>query len=142
MWISSTKYDSGTTDHYPNHGYRVQDVRGVWTKLYENNADLVINGWPRIYERMAPMFYANGYSNPTRSEYAADSLRGIRQITTGLGGDGPTKADSALYPHPLSQYRSGGNGVLKVVLGDGVYSWEFLNTKYSHIQDSGRGTCH
>jgi hypothetical protein len=29
-----------------------------------------------------------------------------------------------------------------VVLGDGVYSWEFLNTKYSHIQDSGRGTCH
>jgi hypothetical protein len=142
MWISSTKYDAGTTDRYPNHGYRVQDVRGVWTALYEANADLVLNGWPRIYERMAPMRYAEGYQHPTTSEYAADAARGIRQITTGLGGDGPIKADSALYPHPLSEYRSGGNGVLKVVLGDGVYSWEFLNTKYSHIQDAGRGTCH
>ena len=117
-------------------------MRGVWTALYENNADLVINGWPRIYERFAPMRYAEGYQHPTASEYAADSVRGIRQITTGLAGDGPMTADSALIRHPLSEYRSGGNGVLKVVLGDGVYSWEFLNSRYSHIHDSGRGTCH
>jgi hypothetical protein len=51
-------------------------------------------------------------------------------------------ADSAVVRLPTSEYRSGGNGVLKIVLGDGVYSWEFLNTRYSHIQDSGRGTCH
>ena len=142
MWISSTKIDSATSDRYPNHGYRIQDVRGVWTELYNANADLVINGWPRIYERFAPMRYAEGYQHPTTSEYAADSARGIRQITTGLGGDGPVHADSAVIRHPLSEYRSGGNGVLKIVLGDGVYSWEFLNTKYSHIQDSGRGSCH
>ena len=141
MWISSTHVDS-SKNRYPNDGYRVQDVRGVWTALYENNADLVINGWPRIYERFAPMRYAEGYQHPTASEYAADSARGIRQITSGLGGDGPMTADSALIRHPLSEYRSGGNGVLKVVLGDGVYSWEFLNSRYSHIHDSGRGTCH
>ena len=142
MWISSTHIDSATSDPYPKHGYRVQDVRGVWTALYENNADLVINGWPYIYERFAPMRYAEGYQHPTPSEYAADSARGIRQITTGLGGDGPINADSAVVRHPLSEYRSGGNGVLKLVLGDGVYSWEFLNTRYSRIHDSGRGTCH
>jgi hypothetical protein len=141
MWISSSHYSS-TTDTLHKNDYRVQDVRGVWTKLYDNNADLVINGWPRIYERFAPMFYANGYDHPTETEWAADPVRGIRQITTGLGGDGPINADPAVVRLPTSEYRSGGNGVLKVVLGDGVNSWEFLNTKYSHIQDSGRGTCH
>jgi hypothetical protein len=140
MWISTTRLVEG--HRYPKDGYRVQDVRGVWTALYEKNADLVLNGWPRIYERFAPMRYAEGYQNPTPSEYAADSARGIRQITTGLGGDGPIHADSALIRHPLSEYRSGGNGILKLVLGDGAYSWEFVNTKYSHITDSGYGTCH
>lgn len=139
MWISSTHMPaSGKT----KDGYRIQDVRGVWTALYEANADLVVNGWPRIYERFAPMRYAEGYQHPTPSEYAADSVRGIRQITTGLGGDGPTVADSAVIRHPLSEYRSGGNGVLKLVLGDSTYTWEFLNTRYSHIQDSGTGVCH
>jgi hypothetical protein len=140
MWISSTHTEPN--HRYPNDGYRVQDVRGVWTALYERNADLVINGWPRIYERFAPMRYAEGYQHPTTSEYAADSARGIRQITTGLGGDGPVRADSAVIRHPLSEYRSGGNGVLKLVLGDSTYSWEFLNTKYSSIHDSGIGACH
>ncbi|HJS42351.1 MAG TPA: hypothetical protein VJ755_02695 [Gemmatimonadales bacterium] len=139
MWISSAHPQPGGN---PKDGYRVQDVRGIWTVLYDGNADLVINGWPHIYERFAPMKYANSYSDPTPSEFAADSVRGIRQITTGLGGDGPINADSAVIRHPLSEYRSGGNGVLKVVLGDGVYSWEFLNTKYSHVQDAGRGKCH
>jgi hypothetical protein len=141
MWISSS-HISNPNDPLHKNDYRIQDVRGVWTALYDNNADLVINGWPRIYERFAPMYYANGYQHPTTTEWAADSVRGIRQFTTGLAGDGPMNADSAVVRLPTSEYRSGGNGVLKVVLGDGVYSWEFLNTKYSHIQDSGRGTCH
>jgi hypothetical protein len=138
MWISSTHVDPAR----PKDGYRIQDVRGVWTALYDNNADVVVNGWPYIYERFAPMKYANGYQNPTPSEWAADSVRGIRQFTSGLAGDGPLVADSAVTRLPTSEYRSGGNGVLKLVLGDGAYTWEFLNTKYSHIQDSGTGYCH
>lgn len=141
MWISSAQI-SNPSDPLHKSDYRVQDVRGVWTALYQYNADLVINGWPRIYERFAPMRYAEGYQNPTPTEWAADSVRGIRQITSGLGGDGPIHADSAIVRLPTSEYRSGGNGVLKVTLGNGEYSWEFLNTKYSHVQDSGRGTCH
>jgi hypothetical protein len=141
MWFSGT-HITNPNDPLHKNDYRIQDVRGVWTVLYEKNADLVINGWPRIYERFAPMFYANGYEHPTESEWAADSVRGIRQITSGLGGDGPTTTEPAAVRLPTSEYRSGGNGVLKVVLGKGEYSWEFLNTKYSHIQDSGRGVCH
>jgi hypothetical protein len=142
MWISSTKIDQNTEDRYPNHGYRVQDIRGIWVQLYRHNADLVINGTPHIYERFAPMRYDKDYQYPTESEFALDSARGIRQITAGLGGDGPLVAEAAKVTHPLSEYRSGGNGVLKLVLGEGSYTWEFLNTKYSHITDSGTGTCH
>jgi hypothetical protein len=65
MGFSVTSDNPNSTDRYPNRGYRVQDVRGVWTVLYEKNADLVINGWPFIYERFAPMRYAEGYQNPT-----------------------------------------------------------------------------
>lgn len=143
MWISSKNMEDPGNDHYPNHGYRVQDIRGIWTVLYEKNADLVINGTPHIYERFAPMRYDRSYQDPSPSEYAADSVRGIRQITAGLGGDGPNTFDQpAAVRHPLSVYRAGGNGVLKLVLGDGAYTWEFLNTKYSHISDRGYGTCH
>jgi len=141
MWISSKTLEEHRASD--KDGYRVQDIRGIWTQLYNNNADLVVNGTPHIYERFAPMKYDRSYQDPSPSEYAADSVRGIRQITSGLGGDGPTTYEQpALVRHPLSQIRAGGNGVLKLVLGDGEYSWEFMNTKYSHIQDSGRGTCH
>ena len=140
MWYSASKIDPNWAS--PKDGYRVQDVRGVWTALYDNNADVVVNGWPYIYERFAPMKYANGYQHPTDTEWAADPVRGIRQFTSGLAGDGPVVADSAQVRLPTSEYRSGGAGFLKLVLGDGAYTWEFLNAKYSHIQDSGTGTCH
>jgi hypothetical protein len=44
--------------------------------------------------------------------------------------------------HPLSEYRSGGNGVLRLTLADSSYSWQFLNTQWSSIQDQGSGRCH
>lgn len=150
MWYSASQIDpkwrpyifhSGRDTLYKD-GYRIQDIRGVWTELYDHNADVVINGTPHIYERFDDVFYANGYKFPTDSEYAVDPVRGIRQLTSGLGGDGPLVADSAVIRLGGSKYRSGGNGVLKLVLGNGEYSWEFLNTKYSHIQDSGHGVCH
>jgi hypothetical protein len=140
MWISSTKIDPAWLT--PKDGYRIQDIRGIWTQLYDNNADLVINGTPHIYERFAPLKYDSTYAYPTKTEWKADPVRGIVQITSGLGGDGPIHADSAVIRLPVSMYRSGGNGVVKLVLGNGEYSWEFINTKYSQVQDRGRGSCH
>lgn len=141
MWMSSS-YPPTPTDPYPNRGYRHQPVRGVWTVLYEGGADLVLNGGNHIYERFAPMRYDKSYREPTKSEFAADSVRGIRQITTGLGGDGPLESPTFVINHPLSEYQSGGNGVLKVTLGDSTYTWQFLNTRWSNIRDSGTGKCH
>ena len=142
MWYSATKIDPSWKAPLYKNGYRIQDIRGIWTQLYNYNADLVVNGTPHIYERFAPMKYDHSYQDPTTTEWAADPVKGIAQITSGLGGDGPTHADSAVVRLPVSVYRSGGNGVVKLVLGDGEYSWEFVNTPYSNIQDRGRGTCH
>lgn len=141
LWISSN--DPATPDDpYPNHGYRNQPMRGIWMYLYQWNADLVVNGGMHLYERFAPMRYEGTYTSPDLTEFRADTARGIRQINAGLGGNGPVNTPSFLGTHPLSEYRSGGNGVLKLVLGDGRYSWEFVNTRWSTIQDRGAGTCH
>ncbi|MGH7529540.1 MAG: hypothetical protein ACREMN_04080 [Gemmatimonadales bacterium] len=116
----------------------------MWMALYEYGADVVINGGAHIYERFAPMRYEGSYEypDPLGLQYRADSAHGIRQFTSGLGGDGPTTTPAMKVVHPLSEYRSGGNGFLQLTLGDGEYGWEFLNTRWSRIDDRGRGVCH
>lgn len=135
MWYSS----SNTSPTDSNIGYRRQTQRGIWMALYDANADVVLGGGDHIYERFAPMRFVNNYPG---DEYEADSVRGIRQITTGLGGDGPMQTPWVTVRHPLSVYRSGGNGVLKMTLGEGEYTWQFVNAAGSNVQDWGRGTCH
>jgi hypothetical protein len=135
MWMSSNT--TSPTDH--NAGHRRQPQRGLWNALYDANADLVLGGGDHIYERFAAMRYDSDLSGP---EFAADSVRGIVQISAGLGGDGPMATPQVTERHPLSRYRSGGNGVLKLVLGDGVYTWQFLNGSGSNVQDWGTGRCH
>jgi len=135
MWYSSN--NSSPTDR--NIGYRRQPQRGIWMALFDENVDVVLGGGDHIYERFAPMRYDSDTSGP---EFAADSVRGIRQISTGLGGDGPLATPAVTFRHPLSLYRSGGNGFLKMTLGDGVYTWEFLNASGSNVTDWGSGTCH
>ena len=134
MWMSSNT--PGT------NGYRVQDVRGVWIQLYTYGADVVVNGGLHIYERFAPMRYKGRYGYEEAPAFVADSVYGIRQFTNGLAGDGPTTTPSVSNRHPLSEYRSGGNGFLKLTLGDGEYRWEFENTRWSNIDDRGIGKCH
>lgn len=135
MWLSSST--TSPTDH--NAGHRRQPQRGLWNAMYSANVDLVLGGGDHIYERFAPMRYDSDLQGP---EFAADSVRGIVQISAGLGGDGPGTTPAVTERHPLSRYRSGGNGVLKLVLGDGVYTWQFLNGNGSNVQDWGSGTCH
>lgn len=138
MWYSSNNHPTATD---ANLGIRRQPQRGVWKLLYEYGVDLVLGGGDHIYERFAPMRYYDDQAEGGQ-EFRADSVYGIRQITTGLGGDGPIATPRVAYRHPLSQYRSGGNGVLMLQLGEGQYTWEFKNTKFSNVQDWGRGSCH
>jgi hypothetical protein len=53
-------------------------VKPIWDALYAANADVVVNGHDRDYERFAPQ-------NPSG---IADPERGIREFAVGTGGAG------------------------------------------------------
>ncbi len=98
--------------------------------LYDNNAELVINGHDHDYERFAPQ-------TPSGT---ADPAQGIREIVVGTGG-------AALRPfttiRPNSQVRNANtHGVLKLTLTANSYSWQFVPVAGQSFTDSGTTSCH
>jgi hypothetical protein len=67
-----------------------------------------------------------------------DRDRGMRQFTSGGGGAALYKLASV---KPNSAARLEGYGVLKLVLGDGRYDWEYLPVA-AGFSDTGFDTCH
>ena len=98
-----------------------------WNTLQAHNAEVVLNGHEHSYERFAPQL-PNGVA----------SENGIREFVPGTGG-------RSLYtfnaPVTNSVVRLSTFGMFKMVLGDGVYSWQFIGESGT-VFDSGTGTCH
>ena len=106
------------------------EVKPLWEALYAAQADVVINGHYRLYERFAPQTPAG----------AADPGRGIRQFTVGTGGHG---IDGAGAARPNSEVRSSGAyGVLKLTLSQYSYAWRFIPVPGDAFSDAGDGVCH
>jgi hypothetical protein len=107
------------------------NVTPLWNALYENNADVILNGHEHVYERFAPQT-PNG---------AADNARGIRQFTIGSGGNGHYAFKAT--PEPNSEARNNtAYGVLKLTLRSGGYDWQFVAAAGSSYTDTGSGACH
>ena len=104
-------------------------VRDLWRLLYDNGADVVLNGNDHVYERFAPQD-PNG---------RADPVKGIRQFTVGTGG-------AELYgfgtPAANSEARASVHGVLKLSVVSSGYTWEFVPVAGQTFKDSGTGSCH
>lgn len=105
------------------------DMRDIFRLLYDNNADVVINGHDHLYERFAPQ-------DPSAR---ADSARGIREFVVGTGGiplydPGPRRPNSEVL---LKTW-----GVLKLTLSEGAYAWDFIPAIASGSHDTGSGVCH
>ncbi|WP_051293666.1 metallophosphoesterase family protein [Pseudoduganella violaceinigra] len=124
-------YSSG--GHVPTT--RMQDV---WRVLHEAGVELVLSGHDHDYERLAPMD-ADGRPDP---------MRGVRQFVVGTGGAFLTPF---LWINSQSEARfNWRTGVLKLVLKESGYEWEFLavapKTEPEHPQqearDSGAANCH
>jgi hypothetical protein len=124
-------YSSG--GHPP--GTRMQ---AVWQALYEAGAELVLSGHDHDYERFAPQD-ADGH---------ADAARGLRQFVAGTGGAYLTPLR---WPRANSEVRDNSHhGVLKLVLKDDGYDWDFLalDERAPHdfpapaMHDSGSARCH
>lgn len=113
-------------------GFTVRTTqRALWDQLYAANVDVVLNGGEHMYERMAPM---NGAGE-------ADTLRGIRQFNSGLGGESRF-ATERNYNHPNSAARGFDFGVLKLTLRATSYDWQYLTVPGGTFTDAGTGTCH
>ena len=106
------------------------DTQPLWQALQDYGADIILSGHVHNYERFA-LQTANG---------TADAVRGIREFVVGTGG-------ALLYasgtPIANSQVRNDNTfGVLKLTLGLGTYSWQFVPIAGQTFTDSGSGVCH
>jgi 3',5'-cyclic AMP phosphodiesterase CpdA len=116
------------------HG-SVAVMRPAWELLYDAGAELVLSGHDHTYERFRPQD-ANGKRDPER---------GIVQFVVGTGG-----AYYTPFKLPLKNSKMRDNsrfGVLKLVLRDDSYEWEFLESNYDgfpngQAPDRGKGKCH
>ena len=100
-----------------------------WDRLYAARADIVLNGHLHYYERMYPQ----------TPDLVRDDANGIRQFIVGTGG-ASTYTPDTLTVNTVTVAPS--RGVLKLTLGPGTYSWEFVWAKGQTYTDSGSGTCH
>ena len=128
--------------HHPlySSGMKGNDdrMKDAWQVLYETGADLVLSGHDHLYERFAPQD-ANG---------RRDDRRGLRQFVQ----QSPTRHHRGAFPTPFLRTRanseardSNHGGVLKLVLGDAGYDWQFLQAAGSSgaaEPDRGSARCH
>jgi len=121
--------------HYPrfssgaNHG-SYSTVKPLWQALYDYGAEIAIAGHDHEYERFAPQ-------TPSGQ---LDNAAGIRSFVVGTGGGG---LYSFTTPLPNSEVRNASTfGVLKLTLGNGTFSWQFVPIGGQTFTDAGSGTCH
>lgn len=104
-------------------------MRDIWQALQEANVDLVLASHTHNYERFAPMNAAG----------VRDNTRGIPSIVIGTGGK-DLHAFVNDHPHRLAgSARS--FGILRLILRDTDYSWEFIPVEPDGFTDSGSGIC-
>jgi acid phosphatase type 7 len=112
-----------------NHGDD-PEITAFWQALYDNNAELVLNGHDHDYERFAPQD-PNG---------KLDAKHGIREFVVGTGGKSHREFG---FTRPNSEVRNNdAYGVLKLTLKPGGYDWQFLPEAGKSFTDSGSGSCH
>lgn len=119
--------------HHPmyssgEHGNNAK-MSDAWKLLHDAGAEVVLASHDHHYERFAPQ---NG-------NHQLDNQRGIRQFVVGTGG---AKLSSIAFIKPNSEIAdSSTHGVLKLVLKDTGYEWEFLPTGKEGFTDRGAGLC-
>jgi hypothetical protein len=119
-----------------------------WQLLYENDADLVLNGHDHLYARYRPLTPSGKY----------DPRKGIREFIVGTGGETldtvvastATGSDAGAIFNAANIEASTGNywGVMALTLDPNGYKWDFESSlelpgaPAGTYSDKGAGTCH
>lgn len=104
-------------------------MQNVWRLLYNAGVDIVINGDAHHYERFA-LQDPDGRKDPEH---------GIRQFIVGTGGAALTPLGKRWATTEARQNSTW--GVLKLTLGSGSYTWEFIPVEGGEFTDSGSAPC-
>jgi hypothetical protein len=127
-------------------------AQAFWQVLYENGADLVLNGHDHLYARYRPLDPSGNY----------DPKKGIREFIVGTGGEtldavvttNSTTADPSGNPNFNAQNIEAATGqfwgVMRLTLNQNGYEWDFESalkdpaqpTGPTTFSDKGVGTCH
>jgi hypothetical protein len=119
--------------HIPvfSSGGRANDnMKQIYTLLYNNNVEVVLNGHDHIYERFAPQD-PNGLADP---------LRGIREFIVGTGGANHTSIATIQLNSEVRNVDT--FGALKFTLHADRYDWQFMPVPGKTFTDSGTALCH
>jgi hypothetical protein len=116
-------FNSGTT-----HG-SVVAMRPAFEALYNSGVEIALSGHEHVYERFAPQ----------KADGTADPARGVRQFTVGTGG---AVLMGFGRPLPNSEFRYNDTwGILRLMLGEGNYAWQYVRAGDGATIDAGTGTC-
>ena len=139
----------------PANGLAVPEgttAKAFWQVLYENGADLVLNGHDHLYGRYRPLDPNGNY----------DPKKGIREFVVGTGGEtldavvttDTTTADPTGNPNFNKENLEASTGqfwgVMGLTLNQNGYAWDFESALKDPAQptgpdsysDTGVGTCH
>jgi hypothetical protein len=118
-------YSTGNNIPNPN-------VKPLWQILYNNHAEVIVNGHAHRYERFAPITPGG----------TTDMQHGIRQFVAGTGG-APGGSETYYDQAPeVEKVETGTSGVLRLDLSAGSYSWTYVHIEGQSFTDSGTGSCH
>ncbi|MEH0109785.1 metallophosphoesterase [Tersicoccus sp. MR15.9] len=142
-WHQPAFTASGSTGTDPAFGSDEGKASDAWwSLLYQNRADVVLNGHEHLYARFSPM-------NPSG---AVDSKRGITQFIVGTGGEDldSLSTGAALTQEHVVTGQDQAYGAMKLTLGAHGYQWDYKPTYATAgaasgalaYQDSGSATCH
>ena len=115
---------------FSSGGHAAANSQSFWQLLYNNDADLILNGHDHIYERFAPQ-------SPSG---VLDTARGIRELIIGTGGADHTSIATIAANSELRNAST--YGALKLTLHPTSYDWQFVPEAGKTFTDSGTGACH
>jgi hypothetical protein len=100
-----------------------------WDVLFRHHAEIVLNGHAHHYERFGP-----------QTPHQDPDPAGIREFIVGTGGRGLVAPRDPGRRKPNSETASGDTfGLLKLVLADNGYEWEFIPSTDGGFTDRSPG---